>query len=180
MADIGNFFKKVLPGMAATVASGIPGPIGAVAQVVGKIINKPDLSTNSDDIASAVAGATPDQLLELKKADQDFQVQMEGLGIKWEELANADRASARDREKNIRDYTPEVGFYMLVVVYLYALHWLFRYPIPVDNKALCYTMLGSLGTLLVTAATYFYGTTRGSEQKTQLLAQAPPINGGKK
>lgn len=181
MADIKGFFAKTLPGMALTVASGIPGPVGAVASIIGKVVGKSDLSSDPNDIAAAVAGATPDQLLELRKADQDFQLQMQQLGFAnmkdMEALAVEDRDSARKREMAIRDFTPEIGFYMLAGIFAYALHWVFRYPIPQDNKALCYTMLGSLGTLLVTAATYFYGTTRGSEAKTALLAQAPPING---
>lgn len=188
MADVAGFFKKVLPGMASAVAAGasgnIPGLIVNVASTIGAALGKPDLKADPDAISAAVAGATPDQIIALRKQDQDFQLTLQKMGLDsnkdLEELAFQDRDSARKREMAVRDYTPEVGFYLLVIVYLYALHWVFKYPVPTDNKALVYTMLGSLGTLLVTAATYFYGTTRGSEAKTQLLAQAPPVTGGKK
>jgi hypothetical protein len=178
MADIAGFFKKTLPSMAAAVASGIPGPIGAVAQIISAKLGK-DVKPDADSISAAIAGATPDQILKLKEDDQQFQSTMQKLGFDHDEdmekLAVDDRVSARDREKSVRDYTPEIGFYLLASIFAFFLHWLFKYPIPIDNKAIIFSAMGSLTTILITAATYFYGTTRGSEQKNQLLANSMPI-----
>lgn len=177
MADIAGFFKKTLPSMAAAVASGIPGPIGAVAQLISAKLGK-DVKPDADSISAAIAGATPDQILKLKEDDQSFQSTMQKLGFDHDEdmekLAVEDRASARDREKSVRDYTPEIGFYLLAAIFAFFLHWLFKYPIPTENKAIIFSAMGSLTTILITAATYFYGTTRGSEQKNQLLANSMP------
>lgn len=178
MADVAGFFKKTLPSMAAAVASGIPGPIGAVAQIISAKLGK-DVKPEPEAIAAAVAGATPDQIIKLKEDDQQFQLTSQKMGFdndqELEKLAVEDRASARDREKSVRDYTPEIGFYLLAAIFAFFLHWLFKYPVPVDNKAIIYSAMGSLTTILITAATYFYGTTRGSEQKNQLLANSIPV-----
>lgn len=183
MADVKGVLQKLFPFISAAASLG--GPIGTLAaNAVGKALGVDKVDNTPDAVEAAINGATPDQIIALKKAEQDFQVQMAELGFKdvetLESLAVQDRDSARKREMAIRDFTPEVGFYVLCGVFTYALHWLFRYPIPADNKALCYTMLGSLGTLLVSAATYFYGTTRGSEQKNTLLANSLPPSVAKK
>src|SRR6185437_6455977 len=112
MADIAGFFKKTLPSMAAAVASGIPGPIGAVASIISAKLGK-DVKPDADSISAAIAGATPDQILKLKEDDQQFQETIQKMGFEHEEdLANAaygDRANARAREVQSKDsWTPRI------------------------------------------------------------------------
>jgi len=153
------------------------------ASVVGKAIGadkSPEPSSDSISNAIASAMASPEQRAALLKAEQEFQLQMAELGYKnaadLEEIAEKDRDSARNREIQVRDHTPEIGFYLLATIYCVALFCLFRYPVPQDNKALIYSGLGTLGAIVVGAANYFYGTSRGSERKTELLAAAPAVN----
>ena len=49
------------------------------------------------ELAEAAARATPEQLLALKQAEQDFAVKMRELDIDLERIANEDRSSARNR-----------------------------------------------------------------------------------
>jgi hypothetical protein len=174
MADILGFFKKIGPWLSAAVAGNVPALVSLAATTIGGIVGK-NVKPDVDSIAAAVAGATPEQLTAMKQADEDFAVKMKTLGFEdeqaLEKIAADDRASARDREKSVRDYTPEVGFYLLVFTFGFFLRWLFKYPVPTDNKAIIYSAFGSLGTLVIMAATYFYGTTRGSEKKTEILSQ---------
>jgi uncharacterized YccA/Bax inhibitor family protein len=99
---------------------------------------------------------------------------MAELGYKsetdMESLAVQDRESARAREISVKDYTPEIGFYLLMVIFAFVIHWLLKWPVPDSNKAIVYSAIGSLGTLVVMAATYFYGTTRGSENKSATIS----------
>jgi len=178
MPDILGFFKKIGPWLAAASTGNVPALVTLAAQTIGGITGK-DVKPNPDSIAAAVAGATPEQLAQMKQADNDFALKMQALGFEntesLEKIAAEDRASARDREKSVRDYTPEVGFYLLTMTFGFFLHWLFKYPVPPENKAIVYSAMGSLATLVIMAATYFYGTTRGSEKKSELLAQSQPI-----
>jgi len=175
MADILGFFKKIGPWLSAAATGNVPALVTLAATTIGGIVGKP-VAANADAIAAAVAGATTEQLTAMKQADQDFALKMKTLGFEdeqaLEKIAADDRASARDREKSVRDFTPEVGFYLLVITFAFFLRWLFKYPIPADNKAIIYSAMGSLGTLVIMAATYFYGTTRGSEKKTDIIQQA--------
>jgi len=183
MADILGFAKKIVPWITAAASGNVPALVTMAAQTIGSITGKP-ITADADSIAQAIAGATPEQLAAIKQADNDFAVKMQTLGFENEEalekIAADDRASARGREVQVRDYTPEIGFYLLVSTFAFFLHWLFKYPVPPDNKAIIYSAVGSLGTLLVGAANYFYGTTRQSAKKDDVIAQLPPIANGKK
>jgi hypothetical protein len=173
--------KKAFPFISAAASLG--GPFGVMAaSVVGKALGvdkAPD--STGDGITNAIAAAMvdPAQRAALLKAEQDFQAQMAELGYKdaeeMEQIAADDRASARNREIQVRDRTPEIGFYALVFLLTAVLVALFKVPIPADNKAVVFTLAGALVGLVTAAGNYFYGTSRGSERKTELLAQAPPI-----
>jgi hypothetical protein len=169
-----DVLKKVFPFL--SVAASLGGPLGSIgAGLVGKALG---LATTpkAEDLSNILTDALSDPAKQaaLQQAELDFQSQMAALGFKdaeaLEELATEDRASARQREIAVRDYTPELGFYTLIGVFSYMVHYLFRYPVPTENRAMVYSMAGSIGTLLVTAATYFYGTTRGSENKSATLS----------
>ncbi len=172
-----DVLKKAFPFISAAASLG--GPIGTMAaNLVGKALGAdkpPEPTLDGISTAMAAAFADPAQRTALIQAEQQFQAQMAELGYKdAEELAATDaqdRANARAREVSVRDYTPEVGFYLLTITFGFFLHWLFKYPVPADNKAIVYSAMGGLSTLVIMAATYFYGTTRGSEKKTDILAQ---------
>jgi len=169
-----DILRKAFPFL--SVAAGLGGPLGTMAaNAVGKAlgVDKLDPTKTLDTISDAFAN--PEQRAAITKAEDDFQAQMAQLGYQnaedLEAIAEADRDSARKREVAVRDYTPEIGFYGLVGVFTYMVHYLVRYPVPSDNKAIIYTMVGTIGTLLVGAANYFYGTTRGSENKGAEIAK---------
>jgi hypothetical protein len=89
--------RKAFPFISAAASLG--GPFGVMAAAaVGKAIgaDKPPQGTE-DSITNALATAmaNPDQLLALKKAEQDFQVKMNEMGLDLEKIAADDRASAR-------------------------------------------------------------------------------------
>lgn len=79
--DVGGILKDAAP----FLASALPGPLGDVAK---GILHGVFGTKNDDDLAAAIQKATPDQILALKKSDQDFQVQMARIA--------ADRAKAAD------------------------------------------------------------------------------------
>jgi len=75
-----NFLKKIAPFLSTALSFG--GPVGAIA---GKAISAAlgatvDVS-NPQDLAAAVAGATPEQVAAIQQAEQQFQVQMKQLDI---------------------------------------------------------------------------------------------------
>lgn len=165
--------KKIFPAISGLASLG--GPFGVIgANLVGKALGVDKVDPTPDGIAAALAGATPEQMIALKQAESDAVLKIQELGFKdvetMEQLADADAADARARETKVGDRTPEIGFYLLLLAFVVVIIALFRVPVPEPNKAMVFGMIGSLGTIVVGATQYFYGTTRNSGSKDKVIA----------
>lgn len=165
--------KKIYPAISGLASLG--GPFGVIgANLVGKALGVDKVDPSPDGIAAAIAGATPEQMLALKQAESDADAKIKEMGFKdaetMQQLADADAADARNREEKVGDRTPEVGFYMLLAIFVCMVIALFHVAIPEGNKATVYTMAGCLTTLVIGASQYFYGTTRNSTVGQKVIA----------
>jgi hypothetical protein len=174
--EVGGILRKVAPALATALGGPLAG--GAVAALEGVFGGKEGASTSerAEALVAAISGATPDQMLALKKADQDFAVRMEELGVKKQETSNADRDSARKREIEVKDNTPKVLAYAITLGFFSVLAALMYGKIPADSKDVLYIMLGTLGTAWTGVISYYYGSTNGSAEKSKLLAQSIPAD----
>jgi hypothetical protein len=163
-SDLGNLLVKVAPTIASAVGTPLAGTAVAAIEGVLHLTPKPDATQaeRQDAAAQAVAGATQEQLLALKEADQTFQESMAKLGFEDAEaiqaLSNSDRASARQREVSIRDWTPRalaigtsIGFYGLLV-------FISVHAVPKENKDMLNILLGSLGAGWIAIIGYYFGS----------------------
>ena len=87
--DIGKLISSVAP----WIGTALGGPLWGTAINAGMkafgLTSSGDPDKDKETFQNAVASATPDQLLALKKADQDFALQMQALGYKDIEALNA-------------------------------------------------------------------------------------------
>jgi len=119
--------------------------------------------------AAALANATPDQLLALRKADDDFKSHMAELGVELEKIGQADRDSARKREAAVKDRTPAFLALLLTLGFFRALGFMMAHGLSKDtagSEALL-TMLGSLGTGFTMVLAYYFGSSAGSDVKNR-------------
>lgn len=171
-------WKAILGTVAPWLATAVTGPLGGMA--VGAIADAIGLSDKSEAaIKQALSGVTPEQMLALKKADLDFSVQMQEIGFAnakdMEALAVSDRDSARKREMSVGDKTARNLAYAITVGFFGVLACLLFLTIPAGSKEVLYVMLGSLGTAWVGVNSYYFGSTKGSQAKTELLAKADSV-----
>lgn len=177
-----NDVKTLVARLAPSIAAGLGGPLAgtAVAALEGALGVSTDGSTTDKQqaLAAAISGATPDQLLALKKADQDYQAKMTELGFDnaqdMEKLASGDRDSARKREMDVKDKTPRNLAYLITSGFFGVLAFLMLSKVPAESRDILNIMLGSLGTAWVAAVTYYFGSSAGSAEKTTLLHQSIP------
>lgn len=166
-----NFGQKalqVLRTVAPTLATAALGPFGPLA---GGLISAALGTAAGDDKAAetALLTATPDQLLALTKANNDFQVQMKQLGITEEKLTFDDIANARAREIAVKDATPRnlayliIGFTGLCIAATLA-GWT-----KVDS-ALAGTLIGYLVAESRSTLTYYFGSSQSSQNKDATIA----------
>ena len=170
-------WKKLVSTVAPTIGKALGGPLvgTAVQYVSNALLGKPEAT--DEEIEAALATASPDTLLKLKEAENSFKIQMKELNISEEKLVYDDRANARAREIAVKDRMPALLAIMLVTMFGVALWALFGVEIPEGNKAVIYSMIGSLGTLTITACAYYHGSSNGSAKKNDLIANVGKKNG---
>lgn len=174
MDELKKLLGKAAPWMAAAAA----GPAGLAAQAIKTIAGVLGSNESVQDVAQALAGATPEQLQALRMAEIEFKARMQALGFghieKLEELATQDRASARNA--NVAGGTQKHVFWLTVVIFVVVIGVeaavLFKgIPVGVDGQMVG-RILGTLDAALLAALYYTYGSSAGSARKDERDAAA--------
>lgn len=171
-------WKNVMANVAPMLATALGGPLagGAVAAIT-KALGLGDDATDAE-IAKKLAAASPDTLLQLKKAEQDFAARMAEMGFKneadLEKIAADDRADARHREASVMDWTPRILAYLVTAGFFTMLAFMVFAEIPERSKDPIYILLGTLGGTFSSIIAYYFGSTAGGQKKSELLAKTKP------
>jgi hypothetical protein len=173
-------FTKLLATVAPWIGTALGGPLGGLAvEAAANALGLTDKT--SDAIKTALGGATPEQLVALKQADQAFSIQMQTLGFKQvtdlEAIAASDRKDARAMQVAKPSRVPAILATIITVGYFGILIGIMRGWLSINDSQALLLMLGSLNTAWGVVLAYWYGTTRDSGIKTTLLAQAPANKG---
>lgn len=171
-------WKNVIGTVAPWIATALTGPLGGMA--VGALADALGLSDKTESaIKQALSGATPEQMLAIKQADQNFAVRMQELGFQnvqaLEKIAADDRDSARKREISVQDYTPRILAYLIIGGFLGMAYGVLFKQMSADS-VLAGTIIGYLSAKAEQVAAYYFGSTAGSRQKTELLANSIPAD----
>jgi hypothetical protein len=170
-------WTKLVSTVAPWIGTALGGPLGGMA--VEAAANALGLSDKTvDSVKQALSGATPEQMLALKNADQAFALQMQALGFKqitdMETLAAGDRKDARGMQVSKPSPVPAMLSIGVTLGYFGILIGMMVGWLKVDNSQALLIMLGSLGTAWGSVMAFWFGTTRDSGRKTELLAQSAP------
>lgn len=161
-----NLVRTVAP----SIASAVGGPLAGMATkaISEALLGKPDGSET--ELLQAAERATPEQLLALKKAENDFALQMRELDIDLERIAGADRDSARNREIKTKDWTPKLLAGGITVGYFGVLFYMLTHGLPTTGGSeAMLVMLGTLGTAFGGVMAYYFGSSAGSKEKTEAM-----------
>ena len=168
MEPLLNLVRTVAP----TIATAVGGPLAGMATraISEALLGKPD--GTEAELAQAAANATPEQLLALKNAEQDFAVRMRELDIDLERIANEDRAGARDREVKTKDWTPRILAGLITFGYFGALFFMLMNGLPTTGGSeAMLVMLGTLGTAWGGVVAYYFGSSAGSRDKNDTISK---------
>ncbi len=162
-----SIIRTVAPGIATAFGGPLAGM--AVRAVSASLLGKPDGSMK--EIETALLGASPETMLKLKEADHNFTLEMERLGVDLERIHADDRDSARKRQMATKDNTPAIlgvavftGFFGILAALMFV-------AIPEKSLTPLNIMLGSLATIIVQVAAYYFGSSRGSADKNRTIAR---------
>lgn len=202
--NLSKAIESIAPTLAAMIGTAIGGPIGplagtAVSALMSAFGMQPSGDTQKDitNVSDAIQAGkmTPQIVAQIRAADQKHAEVIAQQGIDLQKLnsdheqamaniAAQDRDSARKRQMIIKDRTPAhlaymvtIGFYAVAAALLYAF---FKYSTVMkglDPQAwtLIGLIVGMLGNEAKGASAYYFGTTQGSDKKTDLLSRAQPI-----
>ena len=177
--DVGNFIKKGAPLLGSAIAGPAGGAIGGlIASLFGGEADDPERLLSM--MQSDPEAMTKLKELELKHRERLEELNIEAARIQLEESKAelADRQSARQRETSIVQATgkKDVNLYILawVVVGGFFLLTGMMMLIPElegrSNNAMVNIMFGGLVSGFATVLGYFFGSSKGSAEKTQLLS----------
>jgi hypothetical protein len=170
-------WTKLVSTVAPWIGTALGGPLGGMAvEAAANALGLTDKTV--DSVKQALAGVTPDQMLALKKADQDFALQMQALGFKntadMEAIAAGDRDSARRMQTAKPSPVPALLTCFVVGAFTATLVLLLKFDVPATNRDIVVYMIGQLSGGFTSALAFWLGTTRDSGRKTELLAQSTP------
>lgn len=166
--------KQILRAAAPMLGTALGGPFGAVAgKLVAEALGNPD--AKPDEIAHALAVATPEQMLQLKQAEQDFQARMASMGFentqKLAALDVDDRKSARDMQVSQRSFIPAVLSIITVLGFFGLLIGAAAGLVTLTGSDVLMLLLGVLARETASVYAFWLGSSSGSQQKTELLQQ---------
>lgn len=173
MSKLSDFVATVAP----TVASALLGPLGGVAVTgLGKCLGLDSPTVESITKVIESGRVSQDQLAEIRKLEMEYQDHDNERQFKYRDLEFRDRDSARryNTEGGIQ-YLMFCLSLVLLVACLGMEGWvLFKgYPNEIP-EIIVGRVLGLADAVTMLVLSYHYGTTQGSQQKSQLLAASSP------
>lgn len=159
-----EWLKQIAP----TIATALGGPLAGMAvSAISKAIG-----VDEDKVSDLISNnkLTADQIAQVKIAEIELQKQANELGLNFEKLAVDDRKSARQMQAATRSIVPPLlaaaitfGFFGILIMLLLG---------RVDgNNPTILMMLGSLSTAWTGIIAYYFGSSAGSQAKTELLSK---------
>lgn len=180
---IGDAVANFAPGIAGVLAAtGVGAPAAAAVGAVGALAKALGLGDEAspDDVFKAIT-TDPEIALKAKIADQEFELKKRDQDIEEIKVMLSDVQSARSRQVDServtgkRDVNIYVLAWVMVVGFFVLIIFLLRQPIPPDQSGVIYMLFGTLAAGVTQVLNYFFGSSKGSAEKTELLAMAQPV-----
>lgn len=163
--------KSAIGTIAPWIAGTLESPVAGVA--VKALVDVFGLSGDSGTpgaITAALAGATPQQLQDLRAADLHHQKLMAQLGYahldQLEQYNVQDRDSARQREASIKDNTPKWLAALAVVLMIATIADVaIGPPVPDPMRDGFWLLVGAIIATYKDVFGYYFGSSHGSQAK---------------
>ena len=172
--DILKTFGPLIGSVAPTIATALGGPVAgmAVKALSGALFGHDNAT--EEEIQTALANPTGDQLAALKKIDADFKVQMKSLDIDLERIAAGDRASARDMQKETKDWIPRALAVTVTIGFFGILLYMLVYGLPTTGNEALLLLLGALQTAWMGIIAFYFGASATDTAKDKMIYNSVP------
>jgi hypothetical protein len=148
-----DMLKNLVGAVAPTIGTALGGPMGGMAaNMIADVLGVPN---TPKAIEKAIQEATPEQMLELKKAEQEFELQMKELDVDVFKLETADIQDARG--KFSKDWTARIMGVAVVGGFMGYIFLVTIQPPEQNSEALINLVLGYLGGLASAVISFYFG-----------------------
>lgn len=159
-----DWLKTVAP----TIATALGGPLAGMAvSAVAKAIG-----CEPDEVQGIISSnkLTAEQVASIQLAELELKKQAQSMNLDFAKLVAEDKKSARDMQIATKSWIPPImalgvtiGFFGILAGLMYG---------QIQHAPQIDIMLGSLGTAWTGIISFYFGSSAGSQAKTELLAQA--------
>ena len=154
-----NKIKGLVGTLAPTLGQALGGPLGGAA--ASMIAEKLGVPNNPTAIEKAVREATPAEMLKLKEAENEFELQMKELEVDIFKLEVEDTQDAR---KNFsKDWTTRIMGIATLAGFLGYIFLVTLQPPEQNSEALINLVLGYLGGLASAVISFYFGASNGKD-----------------
>ena len=155
-----GILKNIVGAVAPTLGTALGGPMGGMAaNMIAEVLGVPN---TPKAIEKAIQEATPEQMLELKQAEQDFEIKMKELDVDVFKLEVADTQDARSRFG--KDWTTRIMGIATIGGFLGYIYLVTLQPPEQNSEALINLVLGYLGGLASAVISFYFGASHTPEK----------------
>jgi len=148
-----KLLSNIIGSVAPTLGTALGGPLGGMAgDVISKVLG---VDNNPASLEKAIATATPEQLMEIKKAEKDFEKQMKELDVDLYKLETQEKQDARKTFS--KDWTARIIGIAMVGGFLGYIFLVTLQPPEQNSEALINLVLGYFGGLASAVISFYFG-----------------------
>lgn len=185
-------WKKIINAVAPVLGTALGGPMaGAAVKVIAGAVLGDENATEQQVTEAVMQGLSPEALVKLREADNAFKVRMRELDIDLAKLnAATEQAYLSDVQDARQSHGGSLGVFWLgiailltfagvMVAVLWGGYALLVSPDPIKDESMKAIVSALIGTVVGYVAAnaqqvvgYFFGSSKGSADKTDALAAA--------
>jgi len=148
-----KLLTNIVGSVAPTLGAALGGPLGGMAgDVISKVLG---VENNPASLEKAIATATPEQLMEIKKAEIAFEKQMKELDVDIYKIEAEEKKDARKHFS--KDWTARIIGIAMVGGFLGYIFLVTLQPPEQNSEALINLVLGYLGGLASAVISFYFG-----------------------
>ena len=164
-------WKQILGTVAPLLGNAVGGPMGGMAMslIAEKLGLEPDATDKQ--VHRAIENMPPEDYAKIKAAELDLKARLKELDIEEERIHAKDRASARSSNLASGRWTADILAFIVTFGFLGALVAFFFAGLELSAtvKDPLLILIGVLGASFKDVMQYFFGSSRGSKEKTRLM-----------
>lgn len=158
--------------IAPTIATALGGPLAGMAVAA---VSKA-LGCDPDEVQGIISSGklTAEQVASIQLAELELKKQAQSMNLDFEQLAVTDRKSARDMQVATKSYlVPSLAIIVVTSFVGVVISTLAGFS-TIDS-VMAGTLIGYLSAKADQVLSFFFGSTAGSQRKTELLSKAEAV-----